>query len=345
MAAWPHPFKGNICFEEAADLSRAMPPALQEASGLDPALPLPAPPDAFFRRRHLAPLLAALACPALAQEPAPLLVPGTSWRDVESRDGRPFRLFLHIPTGQPPPGGWPMITLLDANAVMGLVVDTVRLLALLPQEAGISSAAVVAGIGYRTDAPYDFVRRSHDLTPPPGQDIAAADGRPAMRTGGADALLDFIEDVVKPLAARSAPIDPSRHALLGHSFGGLFVLHALFTRPGAFRDYVAGSPAIWWEDNVLLGSAERFIVRADRPAPLRLLMTVGEYEQALAPWHDPAWRPRMEMMKMVDQARDLAGRLQPLPGLEVSFETLPGEGHMSAFPVAVQRGVRFILAR
>jgi hypothetical protein len=75
------------------------------------------------------------------------------------------------------------------------------------------------------------------------------------------------------------------------------------------------------------------------------MMTVGEYEQALAPWHNPAWRPRMEMMKMVDQARDLAGRLQPLPGLEVSFETLPGEGHMSAFPVAVQRGVRFILAR
>jgi hypothetical protein len=74
-------------------------------------------------------------------------------------------------------------------------------------------------------------------------------------------------------------------------------------------------------------------------------MTAGEYEQSLTPWHDPAWRQRMAMMKMVDQARDLAERLRPLPGLELDFEVLPGDGHMSAFPATVQRGVRFILAR
>jgi predicted alpha/beta superfamily hydrolase len=300
-----------------------------------------------LRRRHLAPLLAALACPALAQaqEAAPVPIPGTTRQDLTSRGGQPFRLFLHIPAGEPPPGGWPMITVLDANAVMGLVVDTLRVLALLPRESGVRSAAVVAGIGYRTEEPYDLARRSFDLTPPPGRDIPAAEGRPGARTGGADELLDFIEEVVKPLAAQSAPIDASRHALLGHSFGGLFALHALFTRPGAFRDHVAGSPSIWWENSAILGAAERFIVRADRPSPLRLLMTVGEYEQSLAPWHDPAWRPRMEMMRMVDQARSLADKLRPLPGLEVGFKALPGEGHMSAFPIAVQRGLRFILER
>jgi predicted alpha/beta superfamily hydrolase len=292
------------------------------------------------------PLLAGLASPTLAraQEPTPAQIPGTTRHDLNSRTGRPFRLFLHIPAGEPPPGGWPMITVLDANAVMGMTVDVVRTLAFLPREAGIRSAAVVAGIGYHTDGPYDLTRRSFDLTPPPGRDIPAAEGRPPARTGGADELLDFIEEVVKPLAARSTPIDPSRQALLGHSFGGLCVLHALFTRGAAFRDYVAGSPAIWWEDSAILGTAERFIARADRPSPLRLLMTVGEYEQTLAPWHDPAWRPRMEMMKMVDQARDLAERLRPLPGLELKFETLAGDGHMSAFPAAVLRGVRFILA-
>lgn len=320
-----------------------------EAGGRSTALSTP------LRRRHLAPLLAALASPvlatpaligrALAQDPVPAPIPGTTQYDLDSRGGQPFRLFLHIPAGEPPPGGWPLIVVLDANAVMGMVVDVVRTLAFLPREAGIRSAAVVAGIGYRTDGPYDLVRRSYDLTPPPGREIPAAEGRPATRTGGADALLDFIEAVVKPLAARQAPLDPSHHALLGHSFGGLCALHALFTRGAAFHDYVAGSPAIWWEDSAILAAAERFIARTDRPAPRRLLMTVGEYEQEPAPWHDPAWRPRMEMMRMVDQARELADRLRPLPGLELAFETLPGDGHMSAFPTAVLRGLRFILAR
>ncbi|WP_159998359.1 alpha/beta hydrolase [Roseomonas sp. 18066] len=294
-----------------------------------------------LHRRHLAPLLAGLAGPAWAQGAATL--PGTTQHELESRGGQTFRVFLHVPAGTPPAGGWPMITLLDANAVMGLVVDTIRVLAFLPREAGIGSAAVVAGIGYRGEGPYDIARRSFDLTPPPIRELPAADGRPARRIGGADELLDFIEEQVKPLAARAAPIDASRHALLGHSFGGLFTLHALFTRPAAFRDYVAGSPSIWWQDGALLAEAERFIARADRPAPKRLLITIGEHEQVPAPWHDPAWAPRMAMTRMVDNAREMAERLRPVPGLQLGFETLPGDGHMSAFPVAVQRGLRFIL--
>lgn len=180
-----------------------------------------------MHRRHLfLPLAAALTAPALAraQDATPSPIPGTTQRDLESRTGQPFRLFLHVPAGDPPPGGWPMITVLDANAVMGLVVDTIRVQAFWPADSGFRSAAVVAGIGYRTDDPFDFLRRSFDLSPPPGRQLPPLpDGRPGARTGGADELLDFIEETVKPLVARAAPIDPARHAVLGHSFGGLFV--------------------------------------------------------------------------------------------------------------------------
>ncbi|ONG50293.1 hypothetical protein BKE38_18660 [Pseudoroseomonas deserti] len=288
--------------------------------------------------------MAALACPAVARAQQAATLPGTTQHDLDSASGQPFRVFLHVPDGAPPPGGWPLVTVLDANAVMGLVVDTLRLLAFLPREAGIRSAAVVAGIGYRSEGPYDLARRSYDLTPPPQRELPAAEGRPARRIGGADALLDFIEAVAKPLAARAAPVDATRQALLGHSLGGLCTLHALFTRPKAFSGYVAGSPSIWWQEGAILAEAGRFAARADRPAGRRLLLTVGGHEQAPAPWHDPAWGPRMAAIRMVDNAREMADRLRPLPGLEVDFALLPGEGHMSAFPQAVQRGLRFLLA-
>jgi hypothetical protein len=68
--------------------------------------------SASLRRRHLAPLIAALANPALAraQEAGPTAIPGTTQYGLESRGGQPFRLFLHIPAGPPSRGqpnmGW-----------------------------------------------------------------------------------------------------------------------------------------------------------------------------------------------------------------------------------------------
>lgn len=47
------------------------------------------------------------------------------------------------------------------------------------------------------------------------------------------------------------PIDPDRQSLFGHSFGGLFVLYSLFTRPSAFTTWIAASPSIYWENRTI----------------------------------------------------------------------------------------------
>jgi predicted alpha/beta superfamily hydrolase len=65
-------------------------------------------------------------------------------------------------------------------------------------------------------------------------------------TGGNDAFLSFIIDELKPAIAKATQVDPGRQALFGHSLGGLFVLHALFSRSDAFDTFIAGSPSIWW---------------------------------------------------------------------------------------------------
>jgi len=48
----------------------------------------------------------------------------------------------------------------------------------------------------------------------------------------------------------------------GHSYGGLFALHALLRRPQFFSRYAAAAPSLWWQDGFILREAEH-------PAPCR----------------------------------------------------------------------------
>jgi pimeloyl-ACP methyl ester carboxylesterase len=50
--------------------------------------------------------------------------------------------------------------------------------------------------------------------------------------------------------------------LVGHSFGGITTLNALYTMPETFDAYVAIDPSLWWDDRVLLKKARPFIESA-----------------------------------------------------------------------------------
>ena len=59
--------------------------------------------------------------------------------------------------------------------------------------------------------------------------------------GKADSLIQFLGDELIPYIDDKYPTLPRRLAI-GHSNGGNMILHALFTRPGVFTDYLAFSP-------------------------------------------------------------------------------------------------------
>ena len=88
-----------------------------------------------------------------------------------------------------------------------------------------------------------------------------------------DALFERIRTQVKPLARKQAAIDPTREYLWGHSYGGLFTLHVLFTQPDAFARYIVGDPSTWWNDGLLLDEWKRFDAR--QAAGKRVAMLVG----------------------------------------------------------------------
>jgi predicted alpha/beta superfamily hydrolase len=137
---------------------------------------------------------------------------------------------------------YPVLYLTDGDAHIGHTASTIEFLA----RNGRMSELIVVGIT-NTD-------RTRDLTPTKGTG-PNADQFPTA--GGADKFLNFIATEVIPEIEKSYRVQPYR-ILAGHSFGGLFAVHTLITRPELFNSYVAVSPSLQWGDEATLKRAEEF---------------------------------------------------------------------------------------
>jgi predicted alpha/beta superfamily hydrolase len=137
---------------------------------------------------------------------------------------------------------YPVLYLTDGDAHIDHTASTIEFLA----RNGRMSELIVVGIT-NTD-------RTRDLTPTKGTG-PNADQFPTA--GGADKFLKFIESEVIPQIEKTYRVQPYR-ILAGHSFGGLFAVHTLITRPELFNSYVAVSPSLQWGDEATLKRAEEF---------------------------------------------------------------------------------------
>lgn len=292
-------------------------------------------------------LLAAFALPVRADvqgaEPAwaDVKLPAAQQLDLRAAGtGRRYRVFVSVPSSPPPATGYPVLYVLDGNAMFPVAAFLSRSVASRSHVTG-QVAPLVVGIGYPGEADFDVASRQRDYTPGAGKPDASA------TEGGADLLLDVIEKDLKPLIASRHRVDPARQALFGHSFGGLFVLHALFTRPAGFSTYLASSPSIWWRDRLVLGELDEKARSGAGPAP-RLQISVGALEDQLPGGRQtPEMRAMRASRPMVSEARGLAARLQGAPAWSgrVAYLELEGEDHGTAWLPAMTRGLRFFLAQ
>lgn len=255
---------------------------------------------------------------------APFILPGCREYDYTARSGAAFRLLVSMPDGPPPASGFPVMVLVDGRALFATAVSAAHMQAGRPDVTGVGPCVIV-GVAYPGVALFDVERRADDLLPV---------------NGGAGRFLAMIIDEILPWVGRLAPIDGSRRALAGHSYGGLFVLHALMTRPDAFASYVAGSPSIWRAPEEIGAAEARFPERLGNARP-RLLMTVGGDEQTPRASDTPQRAERRAMARMHDNAAALAGRLARLPQLASTFAVFSGENHVSVIPAMLSRAVAF----
>ncbi|MNR76615.1 Ferri-bacillibactin esterase BesA [compost metagenome] len=275
---------------------------------------------------------------------------GTCFFDLmPAKGGERYRIFLSIPTGEPPAEGWPLLVTTDGNATFPFAVAS--LVTQAPYSTGTNVGwGVVAAIGYPSDEPYNAMRRAWDLGPPPVKSYPPYfEGGPPVLIGGTGELLDFIEHELLPKIADMVRLDPARRSLFGHSFGGLFTLFSLFERPGLFKNWIAASPTIYWEGSEILNNEAR---RRDAPGNAPFLhLSAGEYEgDELAPfqYRNEDAEARLEKRKTertISLAREMAVRLNgTADSIRTEFEIFPGETHMSVLGPAVNRAVNIAFA-
>lgn len=251
----------------------------------------------------------------------PYVMPRSEVRTMRSAAGADYLIYIAWPKDPPPPGGYPILYLLDGTESFGIAAE-------FENQLGAYSGmapGIVVGIGYPGDS-----RRQLDYTPtvPEGTEML----RPMTAKGGAEAFLDFVADTVIPGVEAGKPVDADRRTIAGYSLGGLFTLQALFRRPELFRTYVSSSPSIWYGEKQVLkllpGLADRL---RKAKTGRRLFLSAGEYEQSPPPGkeRDPSWLNIADLSiraRMVDNARELAERLGKEP-LQVSYRVVPGETH------------------
>ena len=203
-----------------------------------------------------------------AQYP-PVTLPGSEIRTITSTivKGQEYNIQIHLPGNySSSEKKYPVVFVMDAQWDFPLVSS------IYGQQYydGFVPEVIIAGVTWGGTNPNPDSLRARDYTPTrvPG----------TIQSGGADKFLQFMKEELFPFMKSNYRADLNQSVMMGCSLGGLFTLYTLFTQPSLFSGYIAASPAIGWDNEVLYQFEKKYAADINRPSA-RLYMTIGEVEQ------------------------------------------------------------------
>ena len=97
------------------------------------------------------------------------------------------------------------------------------------------------------------IDRNHDFLPDSSQSAPSG--------GGADNFVQFFKKELIPYINKNFKTE-SFNVLIGHSYGGVFAMHALLNDPDLFDAYIAIDPSFWYKNQMQVKSAQNEFLKA-----------------------------------------------------------------------------------
>jgi predicted alpha/beta superfamily hydrolase len=200
---------------------------------------------------------------------------------------------------------YPVIYVLDADGRDQHIVPTARFLFVN----GKMPKAIIVGV-FNID-------RNHDFLPDSSQSASTG--------GGADSFVQFFKKELIPYINNNFRTEPF-DVLIGHSFGGVFVMHALLNDPDLFDAYISIDPSFWYKNQMQVKSAQIEFLKAKN-------------------WNKPVFISGREGGGMKDMgiiAMEKVLKSSAPAGLKWKVVAYPNEDHGSVPFKSVYDGLRYI---
>lgn len=213
------------------------------------------------------------AISANAQYPA-VQINGSHIRKITSKivEGQEYTLHIMLPSGyEKSTKKYPLVFLMDSQWDYPLVTSIYG----EQYYDGFIPELILVGVTWGGNKPNPDSLRVRDYTP------TLVNGQ--IQSGRADKFLGFMKNELFPFLENNYKVDPENRTLMGCSLGGLFTLYSLFTHADMFSGYVAASPAIAWDKDVIAYFEKSFSDVKLQKAK-RVYMTVGEVELGKEPF-------------------------------------------------------------
>lgn len=231
---------------------------------------------------------------------------------ISEEVGDTFYIYIRVPKNYSLSNNtYPVLYLLDGDISFNMATSIIRYM----QYGSYLPDLIIVGIGYGTmmsDEEKNFRERDYS--------ISHIDQLPI--SGKGENFLKFIKNELIPFVEKEYRVNSDK-TLSGFSLGGLFTIYTLLNEPELFKSYIAGSPYLFKDINLLI-KMQGIINFQEKK---KLFISLGEQE-TIEEYFSPVGK--------------LMERLNNKSNIQTKFEIFKNGTHFTTPSEALVYGLKFI---